>query len=124
MGATDCDYLLLLALPSTYVPVVTTAPPMALIEDLCDAYDDATPDAELCQERGMAAVLRALAEHILDAQFRGSARNVAEMLLREAQQAEEANAVPAADMPWHVCVEMDLDPSLSPAERNPSLVRR
>ena len=97
---------------------------MALIEDLCDAYDDATPDAELCQERGLAAVLRALAEHILDTQFRGSARNVAEMLLREAQQAEEANAVPAVDMPWHVCVEMDLDPSLSPAERNPSLVRR
>lgn len=97
---------------------------MALIEDLCDAYDDATPDAELCQERGLAAVLRALAEHILDAQFRGSARNVAEMLLREAQQAEEANVVPAVDAlaDWRVCFEPD--PSLSAAERNPSLVRR
>ena len=97
---------------------------MALIEDLCDAYDDATPDAELCQERGLAAVLRALAEHILDTQFRGSARNVAEMLLREAQQAEEANAVPAVDAlaRWHVCFEPD--PSLSAAERNPSLARR
>jgi len=96
---------------------------MALIEDLCDAYDDATPDAELCQERGLAAVLRALAEHILDTQFRGSARNVAEMLLREAQQAEEANAVPAVDaLGWHVCFEPD--PSLSAAERNPSLARR
>ena len=97
---------------------------MALIEDLCDAYDVATPEAEMCQERGMAAVLRALAEHILDTQFRATARNVAEMLLREAQQAEKANAVPAVDAlaRWHVCFEPD--PSLSATERNPSLVRR
>ena len=94
---------------------------MTLIDDLCLAYDEATPDRDACSERGMAAALRALAEHILDSQFRSSARTVAELLLREAQE-HDAAALPSADelLAWRP----ELDQSLSAAERNPSLVRR
>jgi hypothetical protein len=86
---------------------------MADLFDRCDAAYDAT----YSHEDGLAAVLRTIAAEILEHNHRGSAREIAQMLLMAADngptEPEEQDEEPPETWPSH--------PSLTVQQRNPTL---